>query len=66
MKVGPMSADAEEQEDELLALQSIFHSEEFVRDESKAAGEIRVSAELPAGFTVAIKEGEEIIPVFRA
>ncbi|XP_076582550.1 E3 ubiquitin-protein ligase RNF14-like [Chaetodon auriga] len=55
-----MNADAEEQEDELLALLSIFGSEEFVRDESKAAGEIRVSAELPAEFTVALKEGETL------
>lgn len=53
-----MSADTEEQEDELLALQSIFSSDEFVRDEPKAAGEIRVSVELPAGFTVAMKEGK--------
>lgn len=55
---GGMSADTEEQEDELLALQSIFSSDEFVRDEPKAAGEIRVSVELPAGFTVAMKEGK--------
>lgn len=55
-----MSADREEQEDELLALQSIFDSEEFVRDESKCAGEIRVCVELPAGFTVTLKEGESL------
>ncbi|KAK2835177.1 hypothetical protein Q5P01_015661 [Channa striata] len=55
-----MNADAEEQEDELVALQSIFDSEEFVRNESKAAGEIRASAELPAGFTVVLKEGETV------
>lgn len=55
---GGMSVDTEEQEDELLALQSIFSSDEFVRDELKAAGEIRMSVELPAGFTVAIKEGK--------
>uniref|UniRef100_A0A3P8T4Z9 RBR-type E3 ubiquitin transferase n=1 Tax=Amphiprion percula TaxID=161767 RepID=A0A3P8T4Z9_AMPPE len=47
-----MNTDLEEQEDELLALQSIFDSEEFVRDESKSAGEIRVSVELPADFNV--------------
>lgn len=55
---GVMSADTQEQEDELLALHSIFGSEEFVRDESRAAGEIRVSAELPANFTVTLKEGK--------
>lgn len=53
-----MNADREEQEDEQLALQSIFETEEFVRDESKFAGEIRVSVELPADFTVVLKEGE--------
>lgn len=55
-----MSADPEERENELLALQSIFTSEEFIRGESKAAGEIRVSAELPEGFAVSIKEGMKI------
>lgn len=55
-----MSADPEERENELLALQSIFTSEEFIRGESKAAGEIRVSAELPEGFAVSIKEGMNI------
>ncbi|XP_029002504.1 E3 ubiquitin-protein ligase RNF14-like isoform X2 [Betta splendens] len=55
-----MNADLEEQEDELLALQSIFGSEEFIRNESKAAGEIRVSVELPADFTVVLKEGETL------
>ncbi|XP_067369145.1 E3 ubiquitin-protein ligase RNF14-like isoform X2 [Channa argus] len=55
-----MNADTEEQEDELVALQSIFDSEEFVRNESKSGGEIRVSAELPAGFTVVLREGETV------
>ncbi|XP_031725540.1 E3 ubiquitin-protein ligase RNF14-like [Anarrhichthys ocellatus] len=55
-----MNADMEEQEDELLALKSIFDSEEFLRDESKSAGEIRVSVELPADFTVTLKEGETL------
>uniref|UniRef100_A0A3Q1G1V3 RWD domain-containing protein n=1 Tax=Acanthochromis polyacanthus TaxID=80966 RepID=A0A3Q1G1V3_9TELE len=54
-----MNTDLEEQEDELLALQSIFDSEEFVRDESKSAGEIRVSVELPADFNVVLKEGKK-------
>ena len=54
-----MNADMEEQEDELLALQSIFDSEEFVREESKSAGKLRVFVELPADFTVALKEGEQ-------
>ncbi|XP_059197337.1 E3 ubiquitin-protein ligase RNF14-like isoform X2 [Centropristis striata] len=55
-----MTADIEEQENELLALQSIFDSEEFVRDESKSAGELRVSVELPEDFTVALKEDETL------
>lgn len=53
-----MNADLEERDDELLALQSIFASEEFVRNELKAAGEIRVCVELPADFTVVLKEGK--------
>ncbi|KAM8875525.1 E3 ubiquitin-protein ligase RNF14-like [Spinachia spinachia] len=52
--------DAEEQEDELLAINSILDSDEFVRDESKSAGEIRVAVELPADFTVLLKEGESL------
>uniref|UniRef100_A0A3B3W0V2 RBR-type E3 ubiquitin transferase n=1 Tax=Poecilia latipinna TaxID=48699 RepID=A0A3B3W0V2_9TELE len=52
-----MNTDLVEQEDELLALQSIFGSEEFVRNESKSAGEFRVSVELPAGFTVLLNHG---------
>ncbi|XP_037325132.2 E3 ubiquitin-protein ligase RNF14-like [Pungitius pungitius] len=55
-----VDADTQEQEDELLALNSIFGSEEFVRDESRSAGEIRVCAELPADFTVVLKEGESL------
>ncbi|XP_032381754.1 E3 ubiquitin-protein ligase RNF14 [Etheostoma spectabile] len=55
-----MNADMEEQEDELLAFRSIFDSEEFVRDDSKSAGEIRVSVELPSDFIVALKEGETL------
>ncbi len=57
-RFGGMTADSEEQEDELLALHSILDSEEFVQDESKAAGEIRVSVELPPNFTVALNEGK--------
>lgn len=60
-KAVAMSADSEERENELLALHSIFTSEEFVRGESKSAGEIRVFAELPEGFTVSIKEGMKIL-----
>ncbi|XP_034385160.1 E3 ubiquitin-protein ligase RNF14-like [Cyclopterus lumpus] len=55
-----MNADIEEQEDELLALNSIFDSEEFVRDGSKSAGEFRISVELPADFTVTLNEGETL------
>ncbi|XP_036972008.1 E3 ubiquitin-protein ligase RNF14-like isoform X2 [Acanthopagrus latus] len=55
-----MGADIQEQEDELLALHSIFGSDEFLRDESKFAGELRVCVELPSAFTVALKEGETL------
>lgn len=54
-----MSADRQEQEDELLALHSIFGSDEFLRDESKFAGELRVCVELPATFSVSLKEGKQ-------
>lgn len=53
-----MSADLQEQEDELLVLHSIFGSEEFVREESKSDGEIRVSVELPKDFCLALREGK--------
>uniref|UniRef100_A0A3P9CSM9 E3 ubiquitin-protein ligase RNF14 n=1 Tax=Maylandia zebra TaxID=106582 RepID=A0A3P9CSM9_9CICH len=59
-----MTEDLEEQEDELLALQSIFDADEFVRDESKSAGEIRVCVELPVGFSVALREGKSEAPGF--
>ncbi|CAN9500693.1 unnamed protein product [Ophioblennius macclurei] len=52
-----MSTDLEEQQDELVVLQSIFDNE-FDRDESKFAGKIRVCAELPEDFTVVLKEGD--------
>ncbi|KAG7514122.1 E3 ubiquitin-protein ligase RNF14-like [Solea senegalensis] len=55
-----MSSDLEEQEDELLALHSIFDSEEFIRNESNNAGELRVSAELPPHFSVSLTEGETV------
>lgn len=57
-----MTEDLEEHEDELLALQSIFDADEFVRDESKSAGEIRVCVELPVGFSVALREGKSEAP----
>ncbi|CAN9500694.1 unnamed protein product [Ophioblennius macclurei] len=53
-----MGTYLEEQEDELLALESIFDPEEFVRDETKSAGEIRVCAVLPPDFNVVLKEGD--------
>lgn len=62
-EAGEISTDMEEQEDELLALQSIFSSEEFVREDLKAAGEIRVSVELSSDFTVAVKEGKILVIV---
>ncbi|KAM9385756.1 E3 ubiquitin-protein ligase RNF14-like [Pholidichthys leucotaenia] len=55
-----MNANLEEKEDELIALQSIFGLEEFVRDESKFAGQIQVCVDLPADFSVALKDGETL------
>ncbi|XP_013880458.1 E3 ubiquitin-protein ligase RNF14 [Austrofundulus limnaeus] len=51
-----MNMNLEEQEDELLALESIFDSDEFVRNEF--SGEIRVSPDLPVDFNVVLKHGE--------
>ncbi|XP_037553747.1 E3 ubiquitin-protein ligase RNF14-like [Nematolebias whitei] len=53
-----MNTDLEEQKDELLALQSIFGSEEFVRKESEFAGEIRVPVDLPVDFNVVLNGGQ--------
>ncbi|XP_029938843.1 E3 ubiquitin-protein ligase RNF14-like [Salarias fasciatus] len=55
-----MSTDLDEQEDELLALKSIFDPEEFVWDGTKSSGEIRVCAVLPAEFSVVLKEGGSV------
>lgn len=53
-----MNTDQEEQEDELLALNSIFGSEEFVRNDSNNGGECRVLVELPSNLTVSMTEGK--------
>ncbi|KAM4629298.1 E3 ubiquitin-protein ligase RNF14-like [Polymixia lowei] len=55
-----MNEDLEAQEDELLALDSIFGSEVFVRlqEGTNAAGEIRVSVELPQDFSVSMRDGD--------
>lgn len=50
-----MSDDKEAQEDELLALASIYDEEEFRRAESTQGGEVQVSMELPQDFKVVTK-----------
>ena len=50
-----MSEDREAQEDELLALASIYDEEEFHRAEAAQGGEIQLCLELPAAFKVAVK-----------
>lgn len=50
-----MSEDKEAQEDELLALASIYDEEEFRRAESAQGGEIQLRLELPPDFKVAVK-----------
>lgn len=50
-----MSEDKEAQEDELLALASIYDDEEFHRAESAQGGEIQFCLELPPGFKVVAK-----------
>lgn len=46
------SEDKEAQEDELLALASIYDEEEFKRAESAQGGETRICLELPQNFKV--------------
>lgn len=50
-----MSEDKEAQEDELLALASIYDEDEFYRAQSAQGGEIRLCLELPPGFKVLVK-----------
>ncbi|KAG9351299.1 hypothetical protein JZ751_022543 [Albula glossodonta] len=51
-----MSEDQEAQEDELLALASIYDEDEFRRAESAQGGEIQVCLELPQDFKIFVKE----------
>lgn len=50
-----MSENKEAQEDELLALTSIYDEEEFHRAESAQGGEIQLCLELPADFKIVVK-----------
>ncbi|XP_029925474.1 E3 ubiquitin-protein ligase RNF14 [Myripristis murdjan] len=50
-----MSEDKEAQEDELLALASIYDEEEFHRAETAQGGEIQLCLELPPDFKVVVK-----------
>ncbi|XP_052393795.1 E3 ubiquitin-protein ligase RNF14 [Carassius gibelio] len=50
-----MSADQEAQEDELLALASIYDEDEFRRAESGKEGEINLCLELPPSFKLLVK-----------
>lgn len=50
-----MSNNKEAQEDELLALTSIYDEEEFHRAESAQGGEIQLCLELPADFRIVVK-----------
>ena len=50
-----MSEDKEAQEDELLALASIYDEEEFRRAESAQGGEIQLCLELPPDFKIVVK-----------
>ncbi|XP_059922294.1 E3 ubiquitin-protein ligase RNF14-like [Gadus macrocephalus] len=60
-----MNENLDAQEDELLALESIFGPEVFVRaadgTRAAAAGELRVSVELPQDFFVAVKDGDAFV-----
>lgn len=50
-----MSVDREAQDDELLALASIYDEDEFHRAESVQGGEIRLCLELPPDFKLVVK-----------
>ncbi|XP_036380465.1 E3 ubiquitin-protein ligase RNF14 [Megalops cyprinoides] len=50
-----MSEDQEAQEDELLALASIYDEEEFRRAECAQGGEIQICLELPQDFKIYVK-----------
>ncbi|GCC21979.1 E3 ubiquitin-protein ligase RNF14 isoform X1 [Chiloscyllium punctatum] len=55
-----MSArDREEQEDELLALASIYEEDEFKRAESTPGGEISICLELPPNFKIHVQGDEK-------
>lgn len=53
------SRDSEEQEDELLALASIYDEDEFKRAESSQGGEINVCLELPSSFKIFVYGDEK-------
>ncbi|XP_005727831.1 E3 ubiquitin-protein ligase RNF14 isoform X2 [Pundamilia nyererei] len=57
-----MSEDKEAQEDELLALASIYDEEEFHRAESAQGGEIQLCLELPPDFKVVVKDYPSTAP----
>ncbi|KAJ8277579.1 hypothetical protein GJAV_G00076920 [Gymnothorax javanicus] len=58
MSVGEKTENQEAQEDELLALASIYDQEEFHR-EGSAHGEVRICPDLPRDFKVHIKAGNK-------
>ncbi|XP_069754317.1 E3 ubiquitin-protein ligase RNF14 [Narcine bancroftii] len=53
------SGDKEDQEDELLALASIYGEDEFKRAESSQGGEINVCLELPPNFKIFVYGDEK-------
>lgn len=55
-----MSEDKEAQEDELLALASIYDEEEFHRAETAQGGEIQFLLELPPDFKVVVRGEKEL------
>ncbi|KAM3600698.1 uncharacterized protein V6R79_000967 [Siganus canaliculatus] len=55
-----MSEDKEAQEDELLALASIYDEEEFHQAKSAQGGEIQLCLELPPDFKIVVKRGEKL------
>lgn len=58
------SEDKEAQEDELLALASIYDEDEFKRAQSVQGGETRISVDLPQNFSISIR-GESSLLCFQ-
>lgn len=55
------SEDKEAQEDELLALASIYDEDVFKRSESAPGGETKIFLELPQDFIISVNGGLDVL-----